>query len=111
MDGGASAPSDFDIRTALEHIGNVAGAVLGGMLPPRPPWEDEPEPAGAETWGVVATISALNVRADPWINDNVIGTLAPGTVVEVLKWEANGWAEIDYQPGGGYVNGRYLEKV
>ena len=54
---------------------------------------------------------SLNVRSQPETGENIIGALAFGQKVEVVRFLDNGWAEIvmpGYTGGNAYVMSRFL---
>lgn len=55
---------------------------------------------------------SLNVRRDPMMGDNLVGSLQYGEAVTVLLTNANGWATIEYWTGSqrivAYVQSRFL---
>lgn len=55
--------------------------------------------------------SRLNVRAAPGTQAKRIGSLRDGDVVTVRAWREDGWAEIEYDGGAGYVSSEYLERI
>lgn len=54
----------------------------------------------------VKTNSRLNVRSSPEVANNIIKSLANGTIV-IVKSEKNGWTKIEE----GYVMSKYLEDI
>jgi len=65
-------------------------------------------PAFAATGTVDAGSSRLRVRAQSNTGSAVLGSLATGKKVEVLSATDNGWYQISYNNGIGYVSGKYL---
>lgn len=51
--------------------------------------------------------TALNVRAGASTNNKIIGSLYNGSKVEILS-TSNGWHQIKYNGGTGYVSGEYI---
>ena len=63
----------------------------------------------ASTKGKVNTTTAnLNLRKNPTKKASITGKLAPGTVVDVLEKESNGWYYINNNGKKGYVDGTYI---
>ena len=63
----------------------------------------------AELYKVIST-SNLNVRHQPSIQSGVLGSLKPGMQVEVLS-TLDGWAEIKFNSGLGYISSKYIRKI
>lgn len=60
---------------------------------------------------VRVTASALNVRSAPQVSaETKLGVLDSGAVVTVVG-ERDGWLQIDYQGGTGFISARYVETV
>lgn len=57
----------------------------------------------------VVTNSNLNVRKGPSTNSYVLGSLTPGSRIEVVSISEQ-WAKIQFNGQTGYVNVRYIEK-
>lgn len=69
------------------------------------------EPAVTTTTMYVYTENgkALNVRSTPSVETyNIIGSVAYGSSVAVIRFTDNGWACIKWGNGEGYVQSRYL---
>ena len=62
--------------------------------------------SGNKTGKVTAT--SLNVRKGPSTNQTIIGYLTEGQTVEVVSTESNGWCQIKYGSGYGYVSEAYI---
>lgn len=60
--------------------------------------------------GIVTAKKRLNVRAGRGTGNPVIGTLPRGEAVTLL-WLLDDWWSIDYGPGVGYVNRKYIEEI
>ncbi len=58
--------------------------------------------------GTVKVSTVLNVRAEPNTTSTIIGTLADGTVVDILLESGNGWLEIQSGTLRGFVSGKYV---
>ncbi|MDE6009535.1 MAG: SH3 domain-containing protein [Muribaculaceae bacterium] len=52
----------------------------------------------------------MNIRADGTPTATVLGTLSPGTIIEVKTVEGD-WASLDYKGKTGYVATKYIETV
>ena len=52
---------------------------------------------------------SLNVREDPYVDENVIGTLPYGSPVGVDHFLGNGWACIVWGSRDAYVQSRFLQ--
>ena len=50
----------------------------------------------------------LRVRSEPYIADNVIGSLEYGEMVNTISGMASGWTEIYYKDGVAFVQSRFL---
>lgn len=73
---------------------NMSLKPLGETAPPEPPEPPTPEPAGLQM--KVISSGNLNVRKGPGTGYAVVGTIAPGTVVNVLDVGGNNaWVEIE----------------
>lgn len=55
--------------------------------------------------------SRLNVRAAPRTQAKRIGSLRDGDEVTVRAWREDGWTEIEYDGGAGYVSSEYLQRI
>lgn len=77
--------------------------------PPQPAAEPLPLPAGAT--GVVSAPTNLNVRREPNVNSDRIGSLPNGTRIEIIGSQAS-WLQMR-SPAGfvGWVHGTYVEIV
>ena len=52
----------------------------------------------------------LNVRSEAEVNnDNIIGVLSEGDIVNVIGTCDNGWIEIEYNGSIGYTYEEYLK--
>lgn len=60
---------------------------------------------------VNTTTANLNVRKSPTTKASITGKLSPGTVVDVLEKESNGWYYISNNGKKGYVDGAYITLV
>nr|MCW1967238.1 SH3 domain-containing protein [Anaerolineae bacterium] len=82
----------------------IAIAEAKGLESPSSAAEFAPTAAG----NVIVTTPSLNVRAYPSTASRIIGTLAAGTVVQVIAPWGNGtWLKIAYQGGEAYVYAAY----
>lgn len=71
----------------------------------------EDEPVSALYKATVATQKgALNLRTGPGTNYQKIGSLAKGTVVDVLAEPSNGWSYVSSGTLTGYASSEYLER-
>ncbi|MCM3389341.1 N-acetylmuramoyl-L-alanine amidase [Ureibacillus chungkukjangi] len=61
----------------------------------------------ASTKTARVTTDVLNVRSGPSTNDEVIGQLSLGSVVNIYSLNGN-WAEIFYKNGVGYISTSYI---
>ena len=64
---------------------------------------------------IYITTGALNVRAEPNADSDILGTLAPLTVIQIYVIDQLGddcymgeWYQIDYKPEGGEVVKAYV---
>ena len=77
----------------------VVAALLVGMRPG----------AVDGAWTAVVSTDAVNVRAEPGAWSDLIGVLPGGEWVEVWRGPTgDGWYQIAYAGGGGWVYGEYL---
>lgn len=60
---------------------------------------------------IVDVNSNLNVRFYPNTSGKVIGTLYKGDTINVRNIDNNGWAEVYFSGGIGYVKARYLTEI
>ncbi len=72
-----------------------------------PESEDEETTSGGGKSTVNAT--SLNVRSGPGTSHSIVGSLRKGDQVEILNIQ-NGWYEVKYAQGKGWVAGRYVTK-
>ena len=60
---------------------------------------------------VNTTSSNLNIRKSPTTKASVTGKLSPGTVVDIIEKQSNGWYYINNNGKKGYVDGKYITLV
>jgi len=65
-------------------------------------------PAPAARTGKVTASESLNVRSGPGTDYAKVGELAHGDTVVILH-EIDGWYQIEFDGGEGYVSARYVE--
>lgn len=86
--------------------GSLTGYATAAYFADKPPAPEEQLEAEREVEIVVANNGTLNVRNKPVIvSDNVIGTLANGTVVKVKPIVGSDWGVISYLVNGSLVKG------
>lgn len=82
-------------------------ALDSGSNPVDPPVNPEIPPTEDEKIGIIKVGSSLNVRRGPGSSYGIIGTLRNNTKVTILK-ESNGWYEIKFNGGKGYISSQYV---
>jgi len=69
-----------------------------------------PSSLAAETMYVYTSNGgSLNIRSDPYVDENVIGTLPYGSAINVEFFLGNGWACVDWGGTEAYVQSRFLQ--
>lgn len=71
------------------------------------PAEAEAQASQSQSASIVNT-DCLNVRAGAGTDTPHLGYLYSGDIVSILKDCGNGWYQISYGDGDGYVNARYI---
>lgn len=94
------------IADQLEDAGEKLTAEINHLVSTA---EDPNPPEEKDIW---RTLVGLNVRSEPYVNDNKIGSIASGTKVEVLEYNSNnnnrwgrtkqGWIALHYN-GNSYA--------
>ena len=64
---------------------------------------------GGTMYVVTADGKSLNLRSEPSTGNNIIGHLAYGEKVEVVRFLDNGWARLAWTGGEAYVQSRFLQ--
>lgn len=67
--------------------------------------------ATSMTVGTVNVKSTLNVRSGPGTDTTILGVLGKGEQVTILADAGEGWWQISYQSGIGYVSKTYITNV
>lgn len=59
------------------------------------------------------TTSNLNLREDPWIDDNIVCVIPKATslVIDYTKQEFTDWIRVTYNGNVGYVYSKYLTSI
>ena len=78
-----------------------------------PPEETSTEPptapAGVGTYRVNTSADALNMRAQPLADAEIVTTIPRGTLISVSAVSGSGeWGYVTYQDASGWVNMQYL---
>ena len=95
----AARDSDENLKSVLSELGTPQTEV---DLP-------EASTSGVEANKVVmCTDDEVNVRADSTTTADIIGTLSKGATVTRIQELDNGWSEIRYGDGTGYVSSEFL---
>ena len=95
----AARDSDENLKSVLSELGTPQTEV---DLP-------EANTSGVEANKVVmCTDDEVNVRADSTTTADIIGTLSKGATVTRIQELDNGWSEIRYGDGTGYVSSEFL---
>ena len=95
----AARDSDENLKSVLSELGTPQTEI---DLP-------EASTSGVEANKVVmCTDDEVNVRADSTTTADIIGTLSKGATVTRIQELDNGWSEIRYGDGTGYVSSEFL---
>lgn len=103
----------------------LAMLACGTQMPTQTSAEVKPTPAAlpvslaivepTDTTPQYMTTGALNVRAEPNADSEILGTLAPLTVIQIYVIDQLGddcylgeWYQIDYKPEGGEMVKAYV---
>lgn len=68
----------------------------------------EPDVNTYKTGKVITQKDDLNVRKEPSIESEKIGTVAKDSTINIIS-EVNGWYEIDFNGGSGYVSAEFIK--
>ena len=107
-------------------IGNSAGYIKSEYLTktdqPAAPSEPKPEPSpepspgtdtdtDTESPAAFRTTGRVNFRTDPSTDADVIKLLNPGTAVEMLEHDPDGWSKVSADGKTGYIKSEYLTEA
>ena len=80
------------------------------QTPSTKPETSTPEAPKVIATGTVVNASTLNVRSGASTSHSKIGSLKQGQKVEITQVMSNGWYQIKFNGGVGYVSNAYIKK-
>ena len=78
--------------------------------PPKLPNLSQSASGAANTSTTLKTNGTVNLRSGPSTNNSIVRTLSPGTSVEVLENQSNGWSRVRHNSTDGFIRSDLLSQ-